>query len=349
MDSNMAALTEEADFPLLETIAAAHARPVPAGTRAASHASLIRRLRHIAHLFITRLPWRWQDRIYFLETFGRLPNLGTPVRFNEKVLYRKSVYGDHQTYRSLTDKFTVRDHVAARIGKQYLIPLLHRTSDPASLLTLPQWRHTVIKSNHGSGMVEILLDEPDERRKHAVLESCSRWLETKYWKIVREIQYRGIPPCILVEQYIGDGAQAPIDYKFHMFKQPDGSFQYVLQVIYDRLQPPLSMTFFVNNLRQPFHGIRDTGRSPPCGHTLLHKALELSQMLAMDFDYVRVDWYIQDERIYFGELTFTPGAGLVTGLDRGLDRIMGDMWIQRRPPPKQPSAAPWRKPIMMPR
>lgn len=49
-------------------------------------------------------------------------------------------------------------------------------------------------------------------------------------------------------------------------------------------------------------------------------------------DYVRVDWYIQQGKAYFGELTFTPGAGMVTGLERGLDRRMGDMWVQRRAP-----------------
>jgi hypothetical protein len=62
----------------------------------------------------------------------------------------------------------------------------------------------------------------------------------------------------------------------------------------------------------------------------LQHALALSKTLASDFDYVRVDWYIDGDRIYFGELTFTPGAGLVTGLDRGLNQMMGDMWIQDR-------------------
>lgn len=298
--------------------------------------NLKRRLRQLAHLLVTRLPWRMQDRIYFLVFFGRLPNLRAPTDFNEKVLYRKSVYGDHETYRRLSDKFAVRDYIAAKVGRQYLIPLLYDTVDPETLLGLPQWRRTVIKSNHGSGMVEVLLDEPDEQRRQALLRSCAQWLKTDFSQFVREIHYRGIPPRILVEQYIGNGSQAPVDYKFHMFRQLDGSFQYVLQVIYSRLQPPLAMTFFVNNLHLPFHGIRDAGLAPPCAPTLLAQALELSQVLAADFDYVRVDWYVHEDRVYFGELTFTPGAGLVTGLDNGLDRLMGQMWIQHRAPSRRP-------------
>jgi hypothetical protein len=30
-----------------------------------------------------------------------------------------------------------------------------------------------------------------------------------------------------------------------------------------------------------------------------------------DFDYVRVDLYAPDNEVYFGELTFTPGAGVL--------------------------------------
>jgi len=90
------------------------------------------------------------------------------------------------------------------------------------------------------------------------------------------------------------------------------------------------MNFYVNNLQEAYHKIRDTGLDVSPIMPSLEHALELSKKLASDFDYVRVDWYIHDERIYFGELTFTPGAGLVTGLDRGLNQMMGDMWIQDR-------------------
>lgn len=311
--------------------------------------TVMRLARKLAHVLVVQLPWGLQDRIYFLATFRRWPNLRQPRTFNEKVLYRKRVYGDHPTYRRLADKFAVRAHVAARVGRQYLIPLLHDTTDPASLLERTQWQRTVIKSSHGSGMVALMLDEPDQTRRQALVADCQRWLRTDFSKAVREIHYRGIPPRLLVEQYIGDGAQPPVDYKFHMFRQRDGRFQYVLQVIYRSSGAPLSMTFFVNSLSVPFHGIRDAGLSPPCTGAQLQHALELSKALAAEFDYVRVDWYIQAGRIYFGELTFTPGAGLVTGLDKGLDALMGQMWVQRVRPalavPRRPAPALQARPL----
>ncbi|MCC4622494.1 hypothetical protein LL965_21440 [Xanthomonas cassavae CFBP 4642] len=295
--------------------------------------TLKRLLRKGARRLVRTLPWRHQDRLYFLNTFGRLPRLYTPACFNEKVLYRKCVHGDYPVYQRLADKVAVRPYVAARIGTAHLIPMLLDTANPDDLLGLPQWRQTVIKANHGAGMVEVVREEPDAVQRQRLIARCGQWLRTDFSDMESEIHYHAIPPRILVEQYIGDAQQVPVDYKFHMFRQPDGSFRYVLQVIYGRFDTPkLSMTFFVDNLHTPFHRIRDDGRSPPCTPALLEQALELSKLLASDFDYVRVDWYIQQGKVYFGELTFTPGAGMVTGLERGLDRMMGDMWVQRRAP-----------------
>ncbi|WP_434801681.1 ATP-grasp fold amidoligase family protein [Xanthomonas hortorum] len=311
--------------------------PTPASAIAPAPApgtpSLKRILRKGARSLLRTLPWRHQDRLHFLHTFGRLPDLYAPKCFNEKILYRKCVHGDYPLYTRLADKFAVRSYVAARIGEAHLVPLLMDSTDPQALLQLPRWRQTVIKANHGAAMVEVVRDEPDAVQKRRIIERCGQWLRIDFSKMVREIHYRDIPPRILVERYIGEAQQVPVDYKFHMFRQADGNFHYVLQVIYGRFDTPkLAMTFFVDNLHTVFHRIRDDGRTPPCAPGLLEQALELSKVLANDCDYVRVDWYIQRGKIYFGELTFTPGAGLVTGLDRGLDRMMGNMWVQRRMP-----------------
>lgn len=287
-------------------------------------------LRRSVQYFIKKMPWAYQDRIYYFRRFKKLPNLRQPKVFNEKVLYRKFICGDYPLYGRLADKFSVRDYIAEKIGAQYLIPLLHESVDPASLYTLPEWKGTVIKPNHASNRVEILLEEPDTQRRQQIVEACRQWLKTDFALEAREIHYRYIQPRILVEQYIGDGKTAPVDYKFHMFNKRNGDFEYVLQVIYNRQQPQLSMNFYVNNLSSAFHKIRDTGFDISPLMVSLQQALALSKTLASDFDYVRVDWYIHEAQVYFGELTFTPGAGMVTGLDRGLNQMMGEMWIQDR-------------------
>ncbi|WP_034911541.1 MULTISPECIES: ATP-grasp fold amidoligase family protein [Erwinia] len=295
--------------------------------------NLKKELRKGALYLFKKIPWSYQDRIYYLHRFKKLPNLHRPKLFNEKVLYRKFIMGDYVRYGALSDKYLVRDYISHTIGDEYLIPLLHETADPRTLLGLKSLKNTVIKPNHGSGMVEILLEEPDSIQKQLLIKRCDEWLSRDFSYEAREIHYRYIKPRILVEQYIGDGKFAAIDYKFHMFNKKDGNFEYVLQVIYNRCgNSPLSMNFYVNNLTQCFYKIRDTGLDISSELETLERALDLSKKLAADFDYVRVDWYINEGQIFFGELTFTPGAGMVTGLGQGLDKLMGDMWLQENKP-----------------
>lgn len=287
-----------------------------------------------AKYFIKKMPWVQQDRICYFLKFKKLPNIHKPELFNEKILYRKLINGDYVRYGKLSDKFLVREHIANVIGDEYLVPLVYETDEPTTLTKLPSLKNTVIKSNHGSNMVIILLEEPDNTQKTDIINHCIKWIHEDFSFQAREIHYRYIKPRILVEKYIGNGKTAPIDYKFHMFNKKNGTFEYVLQVIYNRDNSAPSMNFYVNNFRDVFHRIRDTGLDISPEEQLLSRALDLSKILASDFDYVRVDWYIDKGHIYFGELTFTPGAGLVTGLDKGLDRIMGDMWIQDKDHPK---------------
>ncbi len=49
---------------------------------------------------------------------------------------------------------------------------------------------------------------------------------------------------------------------------------------------------------------------------VLNEVILLNKRLILnDFNYVRIDWYILGDRIYFGEITFTPGLELEMNLD----------------------------------
>ena len=62
----------------------------------------------------------------------------------------------------------------------------------------------------------------------------------------------------------------------------------------------------------------------------LNKMLDIASVLSKDFPFVRVDFYLLGERIVFGELTFTPAAGMDVdhklkpfGSKEDLDHIYG--------------------------
>ena len=61
-----------------------------------------------------------------------------------------------------------------------------------------------------------------------------------------------------------------------------------------------------------------------------YEAIKYAEALSKPFPYVRVDLYIVSNKIYFGELTFSPSAGMDVdhklkpfGQDEDIDHIYG--------------------------
>jgi TupA-like ATPgrasp len=58
----------------------------------------------------------------------------------------------------------------------------------------------------------------------------------------------------------------------------------------------------------------------------LREMIELAEILGRDFDFVRIDLYLVEGRIFFGEVTHYPNAGLAKFSPRAFDRVLGDVW-----------------------
>jgi len=52
----------------------------------------------------------------------------------------------------------------------------------------------------------------------------------------------------------------------------------------------------------------------------------LAESLAEDFDFIRVDLYDVDDKIYFGELTPYPGGVSAQFLPISADKALGELW-----------------------
>ncbi|WP_114193411.1 ATP-grasp fold amidoligase family protein [Edaphovirga cremea] len=287
-------------------------------------------IKKIVRYGVSLLPWVYQDYIDYYKHFGKFPNIKEPKSLNEKILFRKHhKCKGNERFTELADKYLVRDYITSSIGREYLIPLVYVTDRAESLFSLTNLEDVVIKPNHGAGMVNIIKGGIDKEQLTEIVNNCDKWLKINFSAVGREIHYKNIKPLILVEKLIGDGKEALTDYKFHMFRQDDGSFKYILQVITNRFKGDLIRRFYMDNFNEVFDGENMVYGEFFEPETLLNleKALELSKKLAQEFDYVRVDWYIEGGKLYFGELTFTPAAGLSTGYGEKLDHIMGNMWI----------------------
>lgn len=281
-------------------------------------------------LIISKLPKKYRLSLSYFRVFGVFPNVENPRNFNEKVLNR-ILYNKDPQFSLLADKYAVRTYIKEKIGEDYLIPLVFCTENPRDLYRMQHWEGVVIKPNHGAGMVKIIDDIPNQDSKNKIINEAETWLNSDYSKIGDEWHYNLIKPKLLVEQKITRKNEALKDYKFHRFTNSDGSYRQILQVVAERSEQGYETVFFdVKNLDHILHS--------PYGYELslshhekevIQDILKLNEALCEEYEYIRLDWYITKEKIYFGEITFTPGAGRSRSFSGEFGEEIGKLWIMK--------------------
>jgi len=193
----------------------------------------------------------------------------------------------------------------------------------------------VAKPTHGSGAVLFLGDAPGERALRRFYREC----RASYFPLFREGQYHRLEKKVLVERQIADGAgrKAPDDYKFFCSR----GRAFLCQVNVDRYGDHRLVNMSVPDFRDlgVEYGTRrpDRPMEPP---PRWRELVACAEGLSSPFEFVRIDLYDGRDGVYFGEFTFTPGAGLTNFSDRGFDRWLLEQLRRERPQSKIfPSAA----------
>ena len=264
------------------------------------------------------------ERFYERRT-GHQLNLDNPQRFTEKVQWRKLNDRD-VVYSLLSDKYRVREWVEKKIGNEYLVPLLGCWNHfyEIDFDTLPQ--QFVLKTNNGCHSNIIVKDKTAFlREKWLAQRKMEYWLCSDFFYDGLELHYRDIRPVIIAEKLLKPeaGEDCLTDYKIHCF---DGT-PFVCQVIKGRATKE-TLDFYDTewkhlDLAHPaFPNSEKTDHKPSQYNQMLSIASKLSQGLK----YVRVDLYNTENRVYFGEMTFTPASGTERYIPDQWDYIMGDQW-----------------------
>ncbi|EHH2491121.1 glycosyltransferase [Vibrio parahaemolyticus] len=263
-----------------------------------------------------------RDRDFF-KNHGYELNLKTPKTFSEKLYFRK-YYGNFDNMALFADKFKVRNYVAQKVGEQYLIPLLgvYRNFSQDDWDNLPE--KFVLKSNHGSGPSHLqIVTNKSKEDVNGVVKKFKNALKESFGIIKQEPFYARIDKVIIAEQYLESEGLTPNDYKFHCFRD-----KIFIQVDSDRYEGHKRSIFDVNWNKMNF---RLDSKFPEVGECSapdnLNEMLEVAKKLSEDFDYIRVDLYSVQGKVYFGELTQTHGNGTEDFKPSFVDREWGDYWI----------------------
>ena len=252
---------------------------------------------------------------------GVFPNILSPRNFTEKVLWR-SLFDRRPILRQFADKCAARDFVEERVGSGILPKLYHVTQNPETIPFAGLPDRFVVKPTHGSGWIKLVPNKA-ELDIPALIEQCKFWLSQDFYRKCRERVYKGLPRRIVVEEMIEDGTEGgPADYKFFVFH---GKVE-IVQAIFGR-HAKFSIYHLDRqwrNLNFNFNYEPFVGEAPRPPH--LEEMIGIAETLAKDIDFVRVDLYDTPRKIFFGELTATPSAGLDRFNPQPFDAYLGSLW-----------------------
>lgn len=247
-------------------------------------------------------------------------NLDNPKTLNEKLQWIKMFV--HDDFRTLcADKYAVREYISKTFGNEYLIPLLYQTYKWKDITykNIPD-EPCVLKPNHGSGWYKIIRNKDEIDFKELQLE-CMRWLNQNYYYLSMEEQYKDIKPCLIVEKLLTTkSGKIPNDYKLVFI---NGNFEYVYCSI-DREGENYRNIYDKDWKLLPFtwgsHG-NGTDIAQP---KRFKQMIEMGKEVAKNFNFVRVDFFDVDGKIYCGEITFEPGSGFDKFNPPSYDEYFGD-------------------------
>lgn len=230
----------------------------------------------------------------------------------------------------MADKYKVRDLVESKIGPNYLIPILWHgnTFTIDAYESLPN--EFVIKSNHASG-TNLIVKDKSLHSFNSILKKTNEWLAMDYDKVNFEKHYKYIDKKLIVEELLkDDGGNIPSDYKVHVFRDREGNVRKFIQVDYDRFDEGgfghrrnlFDSSWMKINAELAHDNNSFDEPKPGC----LDEMLRLSEDLSMGMGYIRCDWYIINNRLFFGEITLTHGAGTEVFSPDIVDYEWGSYW-----------------------
>ena len=265
------------------------------------------------HLYYSPLIKSIPDKVFlkmqYLKTCHARLNLKDPKRFTEKLQWLK-LYDRNPLYTKLADKYEVKKIVADKLGEEHVIPLLGVWDkfDDIDFDQLPD--QFVLKCTNDSGGYVICKDKGSFDTQ-AAKEKMEWSRNHNYYYVTREWQYKNIPYRIIAEPFIESlGKPESVEYKMTCMNgkfvfgtictgKAHAEFCERKNDFYDAEFNflPFYTTYYLNSGKEY--------EKPKQWEEMIR----YSEMLTKDIPTARVDFYIINEVVIFGEVTFQTWGG----------------------------------------
>lgn len=261
-------------------------------------------------------------RILYRIAMGKRLNLDQPRTLNEKMQWLKLyVYRNNKKVEMCADKYEVREYLKNKGCESILNELYGVWKEPDSISWDKLPDRFVIKCTHGSGY-NIIVNDKRSIDINNIKELLNKWIHETYGRKYCELIYDRIQPRIIAEKFIDtvDG-KAPTDYKFFCtYGKP--KFLYVMQGN-DEIQDYYTAEWEwlpVRSAGRP--NSRDSLKKPE----LFDEMLKYASILSEDFPLARIDFYNEQNKVIFGEITFLTTGGFTKYDPEEYDIKFGEMF-----------------------
>lgn len=280
---------------------------------------------------VKNLGFLFSDKVYLSLRYrcqmGHWIDWKHPKTFTEKLQWLK-IYDYKPEYTQMVDKLAAKDYVAARIGEKYIIPTLGVWDKVEEIDwdALPD--QFVLKTTHGGGSCGVVVcTDKSQLDKEKAIKKLETSMQTNAGETYRERPYLNVPRKILAEKFIAERKLSTSlqhnelpDYKFFCFNG-EPKFLYVSD------SPNHELAFLNTDWTLAPFGRKDykpLQNIPPKPENL-DEMLDIARRLSHGKAHIRVDLYNVGGHVYFGELTFYTGAGLIPFTPEEYDKVLGDM------------------------
>lgn len=252
-------------------------------------------------------------------------NLQDPQTLDEKIQWMKlHYYKDNELVKQCADKLRVREYVK-ECGLEHILNPLFSTYQHANEINWDELPDKfVLKWNFGCGG-NVICSDKAKLNIPATIRDLNRFEKMKFHLIAAEPQYN-FPKRLLCEQFIEtEDGHSPVDYKFYCF---NGEAKYVLCCIGRGTQAKPDFYFF--DRQWQLQRLNRQGKAAPEGFSIpmpegMDELFNYAETLSKPFPFVRADFYLEQGKAYFGELTFTPAGGFDRGRLPETDLHFGQM------------------------
>lgn len=268
----------------------------------------------------------WLKVLYRVKLHRKL-NLKNPKRFTEKLNWLK-LYDRNPLYSRLVDKYEAKLYMEEKLGKEMVIPLygVWDRFDDIDFQKLPN--QFVLKCTHDSGSFCICKDK-SSFNIDAARKRIEHSLNNNFFWWTREWPYKQVKPRIIAEKFMVDKESDTLtDYKFFCFNG-EPKLMYISK---DVAEDPRTDFFDMEWNHLPFYLKDPNADVIPQKPALFNEMKELARNLSKGIPQVRVDFYVINDHIYFGEMTFFHNSGIFSVTPDEWDYKIGE-WLSL--PPKR--------------